>query len=46
MTSTPIRTLPETLLAKSVGGRHLRGTTLGANLAGAPTLIVFLRHLG
>lgn len=38
--------LPPELLATPLRGRHLAGATLGAALAGAPTLLIFLRHLG
>lgn len=39
-------TLPAALLDAPVHGRHLTGQTLGANLAGGPTLVAFLRHFG
>lgn len=39
-------TLPPDLLARPLHGRHLTGPTLADNLAGGPTLVVFLRHFG
>jgi hypothetical protein len=41
-----MRTLQPELLATPVAGRNLTGATLGEQLAGAPTLLVFLRHFG
>ncbi len=44
---TPTRTpLTPAILDIPVRGRGLRAPTLGGNLAGEPTLLVFLRHLG
>ena len=37
---------PPSLLSRALRGRHLAGPTLADNLAGGPTLIVFLRHFG
>jgi hypothetical protein len=38
--------LPEGLLAQPLAGRRLRGRTLGEELGGESTLVVFLRHFG
>lgn len=38
--------LSQDLLATTVVGRNLTGATLGDQLAGGPTLVVFLRHFG
>ena len=46
MTTPTPRPLPAELLATPVRGRNLRGTTLRDELAGEPTLLVFLRHFG
>lgn len=40
------RTLSAPTLALALRGRHLRGATLGEELADEPTLVAFLRHLG
>jgi hypothetical protein len=34
------------VLARSIGGRNLRASTLGGELGRERTLLVFLRHLG
>ncbi|MFT5291772.1 MAG: hypothetical protein ACI8QS_003500 [Planctomycetota bacterium] len=41
-----MQTLSSQLLNSPVTGRNLAGATLGDQLAGAPTLVVFLRHFG
>ncbi len=38
--------LDDALLDAPIAGRHLRGDTLRAELAGRPTLLIFLRHFG
>lgn len=41
-----MQTLQPDLLVSPVTGRNLFGATFGDQLAGAPTLVVFLRHFG
>lgn len=43
---TSIRSLSPSLLSRTLRGRHLAGPSLADNLAGGPTLLVFLRHFG
>lgn len=38
--------IPDSLLNTPVDGLNLSGATLGAQLSGRPTLLVFLRHFG